>query len=350
MLRHTLLSVVAFATVLSAAPVEISPMVGRVINWNDINLENQNTGGLEVQVNEWSFFDIAPEISYFYSQAKQNYTGDTKHLNRIALNGVYDFALGSAVPFIKAGGGYEEGYENTGILEAGAGVKFPLSDIFSLKAEGIYINKPDKGTNDVALLAGLNIALGGEKAAPVPAPAPVIVETQIIDGDEDGVLDNIDECLNTPKGAKVGLNGCALDADSDGVVDYKDICLMTPNGHGVDIDGCSTNVTMRLNYKNNSAAINEAATERIGRFSQFMLDNPTFKAHIIGYTSSTGTKAYNQKLSERRAAGVEAAIEAVGVPIESITSEGRGIADPVASNDTPEGQALNRRTEVELTR
>ena len=63
------------------------------------------------------------------------------------------------------------------------------------------------------------------------------------DTDKDGVLDNRDECPNTPTGTKVDSNGCPVveedaDADSDGVLDSKDDCPNTPAGVDVDNDGC----------------------------------------------------------------------------------------------------------------
>ena len=68
----------------------------------------------------------------------------------------------------------------------------------------------------------------------------------------------------------------------------------------------------------------------------------------IGHADATGTDAYNQKLSERRAAAVKAYLVSKGVAANKITTEGKGEKMPVADNKTREGRAKNRRVEVEV--
>jgi len=68
----------------------------------------------------------------------------------------------------------------------------------------------------------------------------------------------------------------------------------------------------------------------------------------IGHTDSIGTEQYNQRLSERRADSVRAWLIAHGIPADKITAEGRGESDPVASNETADGRAQNRRVELKV--
>src|SRR6185369_16215826 len=68
----------------------------------------------------------------------------------------------------------------------------------------------------------------------------------------------------------------------------------------------------------------------------------------IGYTDWIGTDAYNLKLSDRRAASVKQWLVAHGIPADKITAEGRGKADPVATNETADGRAQNRRVELKI--
>jgi outer membrane protein OmpA-like peptidoglycan-associated protein len=70
---------------------------------------------------------------------------------------------------------------------------------------------------------------------------------------------------------------------------------------------------------------------------------------IIGYTDSTGDAAYNQKLSEARASSVSRYLQSQQVLPQRIVTRGMGESNPVASNDTPQGRALNRRVEIVLT-
>lgn len=67
---------------------------------------------------------------------------------------------------------------------------------------------------------------------------------------------------------------------------------------------------------------------------------------VVGHTDSVGTAAYNQKLSMRRANAVKAYLVTKGVPVELISVEGHGLREPIASNDTAEGRAQNRRAEI----
>lgn len=68
----------------------------------------------------------------------------------------------------------------------------------------------------------------------------------------------------------------------------------------------------------------------------------------VGHTDSVGSDAYNQRLSERRAAAVKSYLVSKGVPADQIIASGRGESQPVASNATREGRAKNRRVEIEI--
>ena len=70
---------------------------------------------------------------------------------------------------------------------------------------------------------------------------------------------------------------------------------------------------------------------------------------IYGFTDSTGKPEYNKVLSEKRAATVKAYLASKGLVITRFVSNGLGIADPIASNDTAEGKAQNRRVEFAIT-
>ena len=67
-----------------------------------------------------------------------------------------------------------------------------------------------------------------------------------------------------------------------------------------------------------------------------------------GHTDSIGTEAYNQKLSERRAAAVKDYLVSKGIPASKITTIGKGESQPVATNKTAEGRQKNRRVDIEF--
>jgi outer membrane protein OmpA-like peptidoglycan-associated protein len=76
---------------------------------------------------------------------------------------------------------------------------------------------------------------------------------------------------------------------------------------------------------------------------------PGVRVRVEGHTDGIGTDAYNQALSERRAGAVSAYLADQGVARERLQPVGRGEHDPVASNDTPDGRAQNRRVELEVS-
>ena len=90
-----------------------------------------------------------------------------------------------------------------------------------------------------------------------------------------------------------------------------------------------------------------AARDQLDQVAAALKDQGDVKPMVVeGYTDSVGSDATNQKLSKDRAETVRAYLVSKGVPSEKITAVGKGEANPVASNDTPEGRANNRRVEI----
>ncbi|HEU4578739.1 MAG TPA: OmpA family protein [Polyangiaceae bacterium] len=90
------------------------------------------------------------------------------------------------------------------------------------------------------------------------------------------------------------------------------------------------------------------ARKRLDVVAHALKDNPTRAVTISGYTDNRGRSETNRALSQKRADAVKAYLERQGVPASRLASEGRGDANPVASNDTEEGRADNRRVEITM--
>jgi len=402
MKRALILSTALWASLSAAQPsdYEVTVLGGMVFPESDTRLDDQTIIGGEIQYNT-NFF-LKPELQFLqsletdfteYPGSKVGtvppYTNGSTFLTRVGLNAVYDADLGSNfVPFIKAGVGYEtlNDYhywenEDSAYTNLAVGAKYFFSKNIALKVEGLYMQKLNDPYYDMnyGVLGGLTIAFGGEEAPkPVkeePKPEPKAAVTPP-DSDHDGVIDPNDKCPDTPVGVKVDANGCPLDSDGDGIADYMDKCPDTeagtqvdsngcpldsdgdgvvnsldkcPNsakGFAVDADGCELAPEVQFSFGFDSAKVPEADVAKVKTYGSFLQRN-NFGVKVTGYTDSTGPKAYNQKLSEKRAASVAKIIEGEGVAADRIETLGKGEADPIADNGSKEGRAKNRRVELE---
>ncbi|RJP64263.1 MAG: OmpA family protein [Candidatus Abyssobacteria bacterium SURF_17] len=148
-------------------------------------------------------------------------------------------------------------------------------------------------------------------------PEPVVEEVTIPDSDGDGVLDDKDECPDTPAGASVTSVGCWAIKGINFDYDKWDI---KPEYFGV----LDENVKV-------------------------LQMNPSFKIEVQGHTDSIASEKYNQGLSEKRAESVKAYFVSKGIAADRISTRGFGELRPIEPNDTPAGRAQNRRIEIEIT-
>jgi OOP family OmpA-OmpF porin len=132
------------------------------------------------------------------------------------------------------------------------------------------------------------------------------------------------------------------DSDGDGVADSRDKCPDTPRGAKVNADGCWE--LTGIYFDSGQAVIQNprAMDEALA----ILKANPMLTAEVQGHTDSTASAKYNQDLSEARARAVRDYFIKQGIAPGRIRAIGFGETRPVASNDSPEGRALNRRVEL----
>jgi OOP family OmpA-OmpF porin len=165
-----------------------------------------------------------------------------------------------------------------------------------------------------------------------------------LDSDGDGVYDYLDQCPNTPRGVTVNEKGCPLDSDGDTVYDYLDQCPGTPKGAKVDNRGCW--VLKGVEFDVAKSDIKPASYPMLDEVVEVLQQNPTLRVEIDGHTDSTGSASFNQTLSEQRAQAVMDYFILKGISSGRLAAKGFGPSRPVASNDTAEGRARNRRVEL----
>ncbi|HEX2251492.1 MAG TPA: OmpA family protein, partial [Gemmatimonadales bacterium] len=103
-----------------------------------------------------------------------------------------------------------------------------------------------------------------------------------------------------------------------------------------------------VNFETNKATLKPIAREKLSKLSGVLLGFPgEYKLEIEGHTDSTGTDAYNQKLSQARAESVRDFLVEQGIPLYRIPStEGFGRTRPIAPNDTRVNREKNRRVDI----
>ena len=107
--------------------------------------------------------------------------------------------------------------------------------------------------------------------------------------------------------------------------------------------------TNKLNFDYNSANIKDEYNSILEKIKKYIEDK-NLKISIIGYTDSKGTKSYNKELSLRRAESIEERLIALGLaPERIIETVGKGDSNPIASNDSEDGRAKNRRIEIKIS-
>ena len=188
----------------------------------------------------------------------------------------------------------------------------------------------------------------------------VIIEESRVDYDKsfletnrsDKTLNNVVAiALYVPKKSKDNIEKTILDDDNDGVINELDKCPNTPKGYTVDENGCSNKINLEVLFENDSAVLKENTKEKVLAFAKYLKDNNEFTTVITGHASKDrSSEAHNQKLSLDRANAIKNLLVANGVEASKIQTVGKGFSSPIASNDTPEGQAQNRRIEAELIR
>ena len=227
----------------------------------------------------------------------------------------------------------------------GLGAMYRINDALSLRGEARAIHNFDENWWEGMALAGLEVVLGGHLAPTVAVPpqleptlvpvappivtTPVVVVTPDVDSDGDGVFDSVDQCPGTPMNLVVDARGCPVDL----------------------VVSDELKMELRVFFDNDKSNIKAQYQSEIAKVAEKMREYPNSGARVEGHASRTGPSArYNQRLSEARAVAVKSMLtNQFGIAPNRVSTIGYGYDQPIASNDTEEGRAMNRRVYAIIT-
>lgn len=171
-----------------------------------------------------------------------------------------------------------------------------------------------------------------EPAAPAPPPAPV-------DSDNDGVVDNVDQCIGEVEDGlgELPTDGCPQPVQVASATNE----VLPPPPVKIDLPV--------IRFAFDSASLGRRATAELDKLASQLQEAPQLARVIIeGHTDAIGSDDYNVALSQRRASAVLRYLTKQGVPSNLLQIEARGEAKPIETNGSAEGRAANRRVRFRL--
>lgn len=270
-----------------------------------------------------------------YDTAVPGATYDKWALSNWGVMGRYHIGQKNIRPYVALGFG---GQSHRSVLDegrnmsisAGVGVQGKVAKHWSVRAQLLWREDLDgqslahrSSYTDMFYSLGLSFDFGGRDAPPPPPPPaaapPPPPPPPNPDLDGDGVLNEHDKCPNTRPNVVVDLDGCEVEA----VIELRGIHF--------DFD--------KATLKPEAIAILNQAAGLLQKHERVVVE-------VAGHTDSKGSEEYNLTLSDRRATAAKDYLNSKGVKASRLSSRGYGESRPVASNDTEEGRAENRRVEL----
>jgi OOP family OmpA-OmpF porin len=224
-------------------------------------------------------------------------------------------------------------------LDLGAGYRHYLSERAAIYIEGKGHYQFSDHFKDTSAKIGFIYFFGDStKSLPVRKEQPVIKKESVAipvvaavekDSDKDGVLDSHDKCANSPMTDKVDSNGCTIFNDE------------------------KVSMELLVNFDNNMSVVKEQYLPEIKKIAEFLALYPHTSLVIEGHTSKLGSKAYNQKISQKRAdAIVGVLVNKFSIEASRLSAVGYGEDRLINNNDNNSAHTQNRRIEalVEITK
>jgi OOP family OmpA-OmpF porin len=275
------------------------------------------------------------ELDLLDTKLKSRVLPGNAHEQHLAAGALFNLNPGGTVwfPYLKAGAGgvrvgspysLSTGSSTFGTLHGGVGIQrfFATHGIASLEARAVGISGTVR-RNEYQGLVGLGCRWGGASPAPAPA-APVALAPAPV----------------PPAPSPVQAPPVAAPAPVPAPAPPAQVAA--PPARIILDDAL-------LLFANNQAVLPPQGVEAIRLVAKGLKAHTgTYSLLVTGHTSSLGGKAWNKTLSLRRAEAVAQVLIAEGIPADHVKTAGLGPDRPIADNATREGQARNRRVEIEV--
>lgn len=238
----------------------------------------------------------------------------------ISLTPMYRLAVQQEFDvFFKAGPAYiSHGGEDDVVLSAGIGLEKQLSSDWAVRVEYQYFDDfddnyvQDLNSNLLSVGVSYNFGTGNTTASAAAATTSAVAVTQAPS-----------EPITEP----------AV------VVEEKTTVVVTK---------AQTESYSQEMFATNSTELSTDGKIALMPLVEVLKAHPQSSVDVVGHTDSTGAAEYNMMISKKRAAAVAAYIEEQGIEADRITASGEGEENPIASNDTAEGRAQNRRVDATI--
>ena len=347
-----------FLTLLSGTTVEseLGIDIGLNSTQNKRNFKFKNpTVGITYQDDR---FLVMPRFDLDYVDVKNDYASS---FIKGSINAVYENKnMNYTIPYVLMGIGYEhvngatkDVFDSHPFIQGGVGIGINLEQGYKLKFEGkmLQVLSSSQEGNEAIVTVGITMPLNYNYPLYMKQSTRVIRKVRVLPK-----VKVVPIIVQPPKTKFIYIknNECSIkidkpDFDRDGVEDRLDQCPATPCNFRVDRYGCPIKTTLKIHFKTNSDKIESTSIGKIDIFADFLLKNRGSFVKIVGHTDSRGSDKHNMELSLARANSVMKALIARGVSVARLSIEGRGESEPIASNKTEEGRAINRRIEAILS-
>lgn len=331
---------------------------------------NKHTFGVDFTIDTAGNLKPKMDLAYLMVDEKNGGVDYTMQFSANALFEGSEFYAGSVLPYLYGGVGYEyvhnerPGFESSPYLQAAAGLEFPFSGFVNENFKWItearwmeMVGGNGGQENEATIFFGFRIGTGSlgfhkneysnesEKSYAefegIQTPELTQERSLFSDTDGDGVADKDDKCPHTPPGAVVDEMGCSDRGTRPAWKSRKQrkkSVTFQPLPHQTK--------TLTGLFESDSARVSTEGKEQIRNLVRWLNKRGYRFITVEGYTDNSGTFAQNVALSKKRAEAVKNLMIQYGIDSQKIAAVGKGALNPIASNDRPEGRALNRRIEV----